>query len=176
MSDSVKNPVKDPETAKKYIEKIGTLPKPASMVEPYIKKEEINPFTKMLKKPKEIHDKDGNPVEVPKLLMDDGWDLAYKCKQLIDQLKSNDWTTLLDEIMDLEDGKEKVLDIVSLILKKDVQWVKENIPFDEMEVLIQIFLLPRKVLKSKASVISLMQRTPEVSEAQENVLPNTSNQ
>ena len=144
------------EQQKDFLDNLPPMPAGFDGKQPEKADFDVNPFLKVFEKPKEIMDKDGKPIPLPNLLFEDGWELAAKCKSIIDELPSDDWQNLQDDLLGLKDGKDKVLEIISLVLKKDIKFIKENVPFDQMEVLVNAFLLQKKILKNRSSVLSAM--------------------
>lgn len=123
-------------------------------------------FEKLFEKPKIIKDKKGNEHKLPDLDFDKEWELIYKIKKLIGKLEGRSWETILDEILDLSDGKERILEIAGILLGKDNTFIRLNFNLSGLVGLLLPFLAPivlGKNIKSLAPLIHSIAKDQSIS-------------
>jgi len=119
-------------------------PKPPGLTTGGKREAEVDPtqvFGELFKKPETIKDKTGTEHKLSELDFDKDWELMYKTKKLISDAGSQNWDTLLGDIIELEDGKERVLEIVGLFLDKDKTFVRTNFTFNGLVGMLFPFLV-----------------------------------
>lgn len=117
---------------------------------------DIKAFMKIFEKAKAIEDKSGTVHTLPELVFDQEWDVLYKFKKLIGKLEGRGWETILDDVLELSDGKEKVLEIAEIIIGKPSVFIRQNFTLDRLVGLLTPFLAQIMVGKNINALLPLV--------------------
>jgi len=147
-------------------EMLGKLKPPSPKIADHLKKKssksDTAAFEKLFEKPTEIKTVKGEVVKFPELLFDAEFDLIFAVKQLIGKLEGRGWETILDDILETEGSKEKILKIASIVMGKDAKYIRENFTMGMLVSLLAPFLVPIVMGKNINSILPMWMESQKV--------------